>query len=121
MVNEKPINLKLAYRKRDERYFEAKIPKSVLSLGKNFTRFTFKVNRTINPHLIDPQDPLDRYIGLGFDKIKIIPLHVYNSSNEVVAIDHTLTSTKQDVKLIAKLNRMTRQNQKMIKKISRSK
>jgi len=118
MVNEQPINLKLAYRKREERYYEATIPKSVLSLGKNFTRFTFKVNRTINPHLVDPKDTLDRYIGLGFDKIKIIPQSVYNSTKQVIAIDHKTPSTKEDLQLIAKLNRMTRQNQKLIKKIS---
>ena len=54
--------------------FEGVIPLSVLQENPNYTRLTFKVNRTISPKSINPDSIDDRMLGLAFDWIKIIPL-----------------------------------------------
>jgi len=118
-VNDKPIKLKLAYRKQSERYFEGKIPKSVLSSTKNFTRFTFDVSHTVNPHSLNANDPMDRYVGLAIDKIKVMVASEYSAQKEILAIELPDEIFDENHKLLVKLNRLTKQNQKLIKKFSR--
>ncbi len=119
-VNGQPIKLKVVFRKQSERYFEGKIPKSILSGKKSFTQFTFKINRTVNPHSINPEDPMDREVGLAFDSIKIMPTSEYDRGKEIVAIEQPAELFEKNKKLLVKLNRITKQNQKLITKLSNS-
>jgi len=118
-VNDQTIKLKLAFRKHSERYFEGKIPKSLLSSTNNFTRFSFEVNNTINPHSLNPDDPMDRNVGIAIDKIKVMNASEYDANKEILTIELPDKTFKENQKLLIKLNRLTKQNQKMIKKLSR--
>jgi len=70
-VNDTPIDIKILYNKPDKTVFEGFIPKTVLQTNNKFTRLTFEVNQTINPHKQDPKDPTDRSLGVAFDRIRI--------------------------------------------------
>jgi len=113
-VNDQPIKLKLIYPKEAERYFEATIPKSILKQKDVITRFTFEVKKTINPHLIDPTNPMDRHIGLAFDRIKIIKVSDYDPTDEVTEIENTKLINKNR-KLLKKLKIESSKNRRLIK------
>jgi len=70
-VNDTPIDIKILYSKPDKTVFEGFIPKTALQTNNKFTRLTFEVNQTINPHKQDPKDPTDRSLGVAFDRIRI--------------------------------------------------
>jgi len=73
-VNDHPIQITKLDKKLENTVFTAKIPKSILKNKRNFTRLSFEVSKTINPHLTDQSDPTDRFIGVAFDRIKIRPV-----------------------------------------------
>jgi len=113
-VNEQPINLKLLYPKEAERYFEATIPKSILKQKDIVTRFTFEVNRTINPHLIDPHNPMNRQVGLAFDRIKILKVSDFDAIEEVIEIENNKFHNKNR-KLLKNLKMTSSKNRNLIK------
>jgi len=113
-VNGQPIELKLLYPKEAERYFEATIPKSILKQKDIVTRFSFEVNKTINPHLIDPSNPMNRHVGLAFDRIKILKVSDFDAIEEVIDIeDNTLHNKNR--KLLNKLKMASSKNRNLIK------
>jgi len=113
-VNEQPIKLKLIYPKEAEKYFEATIPKSILKQKDFVTRFTFEVNRTINPHKINPNNPMDRHVGLAFDRIKILKVSDYDAIEEVIEIENNKLYNKNR-KLLKKLKMTSSKNRHLIK------
>ena len=113
-VNEQPIKLKLIYPKEAEKYFEATIPKSILKQKDIVTRFTFEVNRTINPHKINPNNPMDRHVGLAFDRIKILKVSDYDAIEEVIEIENNKFHNKNR-KLLKKLKMASSKNKNLIK------
>ncbi len=113
-VNEQPIKLKLLYPKETERYFEATIPKSILNQKAFVTRFTFEVNRTINPHIINPKNPMDRHVALAFDRIKILKVSDYDAIEEVIEIENNKLYNKNR-KLLKKLKMTSSKNRHLIK------
>jgi len=113
-VNEQPIKLKLIYPKEAEKYFEATIPKSILKQKDFVTRFTFEVNRTINPHKINPNNPMDRHVGLAFDRIKILKISDYDAIEEVIEIENNKLYNKNR-KLLKKLKMTSSKNRHLIK------
>jgi len=120
-VNNKPIPLKVAFMKKAERYIEGTIPKSLLSERQGFTRLSFHINKTINPHSKNIHDPMDRKIGLALDRIKIVKVAGYDAKKEVITIDHSFNAEKQNKKFLAKLNRISKQNQELIMKQTKKK
>ncbi len=60
------------------------IPKTALQSNNKFTRLTFEVNQTINPHKQDPKDPTDRSLGVAFDNIRIFQQRIPLESNPKV-------------------------------------
>ncbi len=73
-VNDHPIETKILEQNSEKTVFGAYLPKSVLTSKRNFTRLSFDVSKTINPHLADQSDPTDRFMGVAFDRIKIRPV-----------------------------------------------
>ena len=83
-VNGHPIDLKITYTKEAGRYFEGILPKRILRNGKKFVRLKFMVNRTLNPHSVNPDDPMDRKIGAAFDRIEISPQKIIPKFLELI-------------------------------------
>ena len=81
-VNEHPIEIKILNGKEENIMYEGFIPKSALSNKKDFVRISFEINRTINPHEINPSDPTDRLLGLAIDRIKIIPANEFDKTKD---------------------------------------
>ena len=69
-VNDTLIELKTLSHE-EKTIFEGVIPKQALQTENNFTRFTFEVNRTINPQSVNPNSTDKRMLGVAFDLIKI--------------------------------------------------
>jgi len=113
-VNEQLIKLKLLYTKEAERYFEATIPKSILKQRDIVTRFSFEVNRTINPHSIDASNPMNRPVGLAFDRIKILKASDFDAIEEVIDIENNKFHNKNR-KLLKKLKMASSKNRNLIK------
>jgi len=78
------------------------------------TRFTFEVNRTINPHLIDPHNPMNRHVGLAFDRIKILKVSDFDAIEEVIEIENNKLHNKNR-KLLKKLKMTSSKNRNLIK------
>jgi len=72
-VNNHPIKLERSSYNHGRATFEGVIPKSALAGEKPFTRLVFEINRTINPHEINPTDPTNRFLGVAINRIKIVP------------------------------------------------
>jgi len=85
-VNDHPIEIKKLDEKSGSAVFEGFIPKSVLMTKKQFSRLSFEVDRTINPHDINPRDPTDRPLGIAIDRIKILPSMKYDKTIDQIEI-----------------------------------
>ena len=85
-VNDHPIEIKKLDAKSGSTLFEGFIPKSALNNKKQFTRLSFEVDRTINPHDINPRDLTDRPLGIAIDRIKIMPSKEYDKTKDRIEI-----------------------------------
>jgi len=72
-VNDQFIDLKKLDEKDEQTLFEGLISKHILQNKNKFTRFSFLVNRTINPHSLNNSDNTNRELGIALDGIKITP------------------------------------------------
>ncbi|MBW4517312.1 MAG: sulfotransferase family 2 domain-containing protein [Timaviella obliquedivisa GSE-PSE-MK23-08B] len=66
------IALSVLYHYDSTTIIEGTLPRSVLTAP--FTRLTFKVNRTLSPHSINPNRPDTRALGLAFTSITTFPI-----------------------------------------------
>jgi len=72
-VNDQDIDMKKVDEKDEQTLFEGLISKQILQNKNKFTRFSFLVNKTINPQSLDNSDQTDRELGIALDGIKITP------------------------------------------------
>ena len=72
-VNETLIPTTMNY-SDDKIIFEGIIPKSVLQNGKNFTRITFHIDKTVSPKSVNPATKDSRLLGLKLGQLIINPL-----------------------------------------------
>jgi len=85
-VNDHPIEIKKLDAKSGSTLFQAFIPKSALNNKKQFSRLSFEVDRTINPHDINPRDLTDRPLGIAIDRIKIVPSKEFDKTKDRIEI-----------------------------------
>jgi len=102
-VNEHPIEIKILESKTGSKVFEGFIPKSALSNKKDFVRISFEINRTINPHEINPLDPTDRPLGIAMDRIKIMPAKEYDKTQDQISIEGSSFFSKKNFQWKARL------------------
>lgn len=115
-VNRYNVDLKIAFRKEESRYFEGRIPKESLQVNEKFTRLKFILNETINPHEKNLDDPTDRKIGIAVDRIKLIPLSEYNAVNEILEIEDN-SSLKNQKQIMKKLENSVNENKKILREL----
>ncbi len=102
-VNDQPIEIKILDSKTGSKVFEGFIPKSALSKNQDFVRITFEINRTINPHEINPLDPTDRPLGIAMDRIKIMPAKEYDKTQDQISIEGSSFFSKKNFQWKARL------------------
>ncbi|MGB3494559.1 MAG: hypothetical protein WBA57_17660 [Elainellaceae cyanobacterium] len=78
-VNGHPVELEAILRQGSLAVLEALIPQKVLKSDRNFTRFTFTVNRTT---IINPDSSDNRPVGLAFHRLQLFPEHVHLDDDE---------------------------------------
>lgn len=54
--------------------FEGIVPRNSIQGDKKFTRFIFRINRTIRPSSLDKNSSDKRLLGIAFSRIKLIPI-----------------------------------------------
>jgi len=101
--NDQPIEIKILDSKTGSKVFEGFIPKSALSNNQDFVRITFEINRTINPHEINPLDPTDRPLGIAMDRIKIMPAKEYEKTQDQISIEGSSFFSKKNFQWKARL------------------
>jgi len=112
-VNDHPVKIKKLYEKDGKAIFEGCIPKSSLVGTRSFTRLSFEINRTVNPHELNPHDPTNRALGIAFERIKITRTSVTRKMTEM-----NQTNDSSPYNQLAKLNSISEQNQKLITQLS---
>jgi len=91
--------------------FQGIIPKKVAPHNKPFSRLTFRVNRTISPQSVDPENPDKRPVGLAFDLLQIFPVtsgsqssavyHLFNCPFWVDTISYVKQHLQKEEKILA--------------------
>jgi len=97
-INDRPIEIKQISKKFGKILFEGKISKSDLKTTTSYTRISFELSNTINPHLIDPSDQTNRAIGIAIDRIKIIPVENFNQSKDSIETPNAIYFYQKDLK-----------------------
>jgi len=102
-VNNQTIDIKVLYQKGEKTVFEGFIPKTALQGDNGIVNLSFEVEKTINPHEVNPLDPTDRPLGIALDRIRIIPAKVYNRRTDKIDIHNTPFFSKNNIAWKARL------------------
>ena len=84
LVNNHPIDIKILYQKEGKTVFEGFISKTALQVDSEYVNLAFEVDKTINPHEVNPLDPTDRPLGIAIDRIRIIPAKSYDKQKDQI-------------------------------------
>jgi len=106
-VNNHFIKIKKSTKRFGKTVFEGHISKDFLKSDKPFTRLTFEIEKTVNPHDNNPSEKTDRDIGLAFDRIKILTIEEYDINKNSIYHEPVLS----------KLKNLALQNQELFKKL----
>ena len=82
---------------------------------KNFTRLEFHVKQTINPHLVNSDDPTNRKLGVAINKIKFTPLSEYDPKEDSIERGDEKLLHEKNQELLIKLDKTYEQNEKWMR------